>query len=116
MEPPSTRGFTGTNRKIYHCTGGFGTEAGVMGQAVTSCHVFTIKTPDPKKWPLPRSDLLDMRWYFQRVAGMSGAAEPEDLPTFDDEEYVKNFIEKWLESLPYSRPAGFPMDVSVLSY
>lgn len=42
---------------------------------IASGDVFTITTDNLNSMPLPSQALLEMRWYLQRIAGMSGAAE-----------------------------------------
>ncbi|KAK6810893.1 hypothetical protein RU639_013342 [Aspergillus parasiticus] len=52
---------------------------------ITSGDVFTITTSNPTTMPLPSWALLEMQWHLQRVAGMSGAAEVENIPDYDDD-------------------------------
>jgi hypothetical protein len=51
---------------------------------IRSGQVFTFKTTDPEKMPLPSWELLEMQWYLQRVVAMSGAAEWPSLNWNDD--------------------------------
>ncbi|EER36787.1 conserved hypothetical protein [Histoplasma capsulatum H143] len=81
-------------------------EALVSGQRVT------VNTDDPDKRPLPSWDLLEMQWVLQRVAGMSGAAEPSDHKREDSGDTDETVVDreapirrvrevfKWLDSMP----------------
>lgn len=42
---------------------------------IRSGDIITMKTSDPFSKPLPNRQLLEMQWFLQRVAGMSGAGE-----------------------------------------
>jgi hypothetical protein len=55
------------------------------GQRIRSERVLDIKTDGPENLPLPDVRLLDMQWVLNRVAGLSGAAEPRDDSFHDDD-------------------------------
>lgn len=71
--------------------------SGVKGQSkiIRSGDSITMTTPDPEKLPLPTWDLLEMQWYLQRVAAMSGVAG-DDEGFYHDEDNV----EIWLRDVP----------------
>ncbi|OJJ31235.1 hypothetical protein ASPWEDRAFT_187153 [Aspergillus wentii DTO 134E9] len=68
------------NGKLFNCA---------TGQKITSGTVITLRTSDPMTHPLPSYALLQMQWYLNRIAGLSGAAEfdndRDEDGTFDDE-------------------------------
>jgi hypothetical protein len=45
---------------------------------VCSGDKISLETDDPVLHPLPNLRLLEMQWFLNRVAAMSGAAEPQD--------------------------------------
>jgi hypothetical protein len=51
-------------------------------RCIKSGDLFELTTDDPEARPLPSMALLEMQWFLQRVAGMSGAAD-----VFKDSEY-----------------------------
>ncbi|CAK7273589.1 hypothetical protein SEPCBS119000_005738 [Sporothrix epigloea] len=53
------------------------------GLPLRTGQIFTIRAEDPED--LPSFELLEMQWDLQRIAAMSGAAEPEDN-SFGEEE------------------------------
>jgi len=53
---------------------------------IRSGEVFTFRTTDPAKYPLPRKELLEMQWYLQRLVSMSGAAGWPSLDWDDDDD------------------------------
>jgi len=54
-------------------------------QEIHSGHVLDVETDDPENLPLPDVRLLDMQWMLNRVAALSGAAEPRDDSFHDDD-------------------------------
>lgn len=80
--------------------------------ALVSGQRVTVSTDDPDKRPLPSWDLLEMRWVLQRVAGMSGAAEPSDHKREDSGDTDEIVVDreapiqrvrevfKWLDYMP----------------
>ncbi|KAB8235714.1 uncharacterized protein BDW43DRAFT_309048 [Aspergillus alliaceus] len=46
-------------------------------KTIASGDVFTLITNNPETMPLPSQPSLEMQWYLQRIAGLSGAAEAE---------------------------------------
>lgn len=71
--------------------------SGVKGQSkkIKSGDTITMTTPDPEKLPLPNWDLLEMHWYLQRIAAMSGAAEDDEGFYRDDDN-----VEIWVRNVP----------------
>jgi hypothetical protein len=53
---------------------------------IHSGQVFTFKTTDPEKLPLPSVELLEMQWYLQRLVAMSGATDWPSLVWDDDDD------------------------------
>jgi hypothetical protein len=49
---------------------------------------------DPLLKPLPDWRILDMQWVFQRVAALSGAAEPSVIDSDGDSDDSVAFLEK----------------------
>ena len=47
-------------------------------KAICSGDQISLETDDPIAHPLPNLRLLEMQWFLNRVAAMSGAAEPQD--------------------------------------
>jgi hypothetical protein len=47
-------------------------------KSICSGDVISLETDDPVAHPLPNLRLLEMQWFLNRVAAMSGAAEPQD--------------------------------------
>jgi hypothetical protein len=47
-------------------------------RSIKSGDLFVIKTDDPNARPLPSTSLLEMQWFFQRIMGMTGAANVEE--------------------------------------
>ena len=45
---------------------------------ICSGDTISLETDDPVAHPLPDVRLLEMQWFLNRVAAMSGAAEPQD--------------------------------------
>ncbi|KIX09361.1 uncharacterized protein Z518_00440 [Rhinocladiella mackenziei CBS 650.93] len=52
---------------------------------ICSGEILTLTTKDPENLPLPSLELLEMKWFLQRLVGMSGAARYPILD-FDDDE------------------------------
>ncbi|KAL4753236.1 hypothetical protein BDW72DRAFT_169134 [Aspergillus terricola var. indicus] len=83
-EPESSRGLYGdTTYSLPVLTGTFTNNGEPLYKAIASGDILTIATHDPEHLPLPSWSLLEMQWYLQRIAGMSGAAE-----VGDDLEYI----------------------------
>lgn len=55
---------------------------------ISSGHIFTIKTDDPEKRPLPSFELLEMQWYLTRIVTMQGAGEDDDSEMDSDGDVV----------------------------
>jgi hypothetical protein len=53
---------------------------------IRSGDTFTFRTTDPKRLPLPSWPLLEMQWYLQRIAAMSGAAGPPEYEEYSEED------------------------------
>lgn len=66
----------GGNNVIFH------TETGAK---ISSGYVFTVKTDNKEKQPLPSMGLLELRWHLSRIAHMQGRAEDEDEGSSDYE-------------------------------
>ncbi|GKZ28289.1 hypothetical protein AbraIFM66950_003545 [Aspergillus brasiliensis] len=58
----------------------------VRHQTIKSGEYIVVTTPDPVRLPLPDTRILDMQWVLQRLAALSGAAEPEELDDEDDDD------------------------------
>jgi len=56
------------------------------GKKICTGDVFKFKTTDTKRLPLPSMELLEMRWYLQRLVAMSGAAGWPILDWSDDDD------------------------------
>ena len=61
-------------------------DGGSSAPFIHSGQVFTFKTTDPEKLPLPSMELLEMQWYLQRLVAMSGAADWPSLVWDDDDD------------------------------
>ena len=46
-------------------------------RAICSGDEISLETSDPEKYPLSDVGLLEMQWFLNRVAVMSGAVEPQ---------------------------------------
>lgn len=67
-------------------TGTYMEDGRPVWDVVRSGDVFTMTTSDSDKLPLPSLPLLELQWNLQRIAGMSGAAEPQEEFSYDDDE------------------------------
>ncbi|KAL5340817.1 hypothetical protein BJX70DRAFT_95472 [Aspergillus crustosus] len=86
-EPKSSRGLYGDrDNSLPVRTGACKSNGEPEYRAIASGDIFTIETHDPEHLPLPSWPLLEMQWYLQRIAGMSGAAEIEDLVDYHDDD------------------------------
>ena len=47
-------------------------------KAICSGDQISLRTNDPKKYPQPNFQLLEMQWFLHRVTVISAAAEPQD--------------------------------------
>ncbi|KAI1835431.1 hypothetical protein DTO027I6_2812 [Penicillium roqueforti] len=47
-------------------------------EVISSGHVFTVRTNDKEKQPLPSMELLELRWHLSRIAAMQGGADEDD--------------------------------------
>ncbi|KAF3019200.1 hypothetical protein E8E15_008186 [Penicillium rubens] len=47
-------------------------------QVISSGHIFTVRTNDKEKQPLPSMELLELRWHLSRIAAMQGGADEDD--------------------------------------
>jgi hypothetical protein len=80
-EPQSTRDYHGEPQYALMVGSGARRQPSHTDASDVHIHsgdVFTLTTDDPERLPLPSWPLLEMQWILQRVAAMSGAAEPED--------------------------------------
>lgn len=80
---------------------------------IRSGQVFTFRTPDPERLPLPSFKLLQMQWALNRVVSMSATAEAIDMvddddDDCDDDDPLFSFdgktiegIEKWVPRPPH---------------
>ena len=41
-------------------------------EVISPGHVFTVRTNDKEKQPLPSMELLELRWHLSRIAAMQG--------------------------------------------
>jgi hypothetical protein len=46
---------------------------------ICSGYEISLETDDPVAYPLPDLSLLEMQWFLNRVAAMSGAVGPQDI-------------------------------------
>ncbi|GAD97072.1 conserved hypothetical protein [Paecilomyces variotii No. 5] len=53
---------------------------------VVSGAVFSLRTSDPERLPLPSIELLEMQWYLIRIVSMSGAASEYDNDDDDNDD------------------------------
>lgn len=53
---------------------------------IVSGRLITLTTSDPENMPLPSFELLEMQWFLNRVAAMSGAADFIEPDEEDDDE------------------------------
>jgi hypothetical protein len=58
---------------------------------IRSGEMFTFTTKDPRNLSLPSLELLEMKWFLQRLVGMCGAA---GWPSLDDDD--DDFDDSWL--------------------
>jgi len=80
-EPASSKGLNqGAGRRLFDCE----------DNRIRSGQVFSFKTTDPKKRPLPSWELLEMQWYLQRLVAMTGAAGWPILVWDDDNDDDKS--------------------------
>lgn len=47
-------------------------------EVISSGHIFTVRTNDKEKQPLPSMELLELRWHLSRIAAMQGGADEDD--------------------------------------
>ncbi|KAJ5385607.1 hypothetical protein N7517_003518 [Penicillium concentricum] len=47
-------------------------------EVISSGRVFTVRTNDKEKQPLPLMELLELRWHLSRIAAMQGADQDDD--------------------------------------
>lgn len=62
---------------------------GQEDHSIRSGDVVRVETDDPEQKPLPLQHLIEMQWFLNRVAALSGAAEavePERLDSDDDDD------------------------------
>ncbi|PWY62217.1 hypothetical protein BO83DRAFT_372964 [Aspergillus eucalypticola CBS 122712] len=55
-------------------------------QTIKSGDCIVVKTLDPVLFPLPDTRILEMQWLLQRLAALSGAAEPGELDDNDNDD------------------------------
>ncbi|KAE8158947.1 hypothetical protein BDV40DRAFT_274645 [Aspergillus tamarii] len=79
---PSDLKASPCNAKLWNCD---------TDQPIYSDQLVTMTTQDPEAMPLPSFDLLQMQWFLERVAAMSGAADVTD-------EERKGYFEGFYES------------------
>lgn len=113
-EPMSSEGLKKSNGMHMPLTTseGEGDRDSPQYEPIRSGYEFDIVTEDPKNFPLPSWQLLEMQWHLQRVAAMSGAGEAKDLSSLDDDYFTGGNIAnsatmfnvlKWLQVLPVAR-------------
>lgn len=76
-------------------------------QTIKSGDCIVVRTPDPVLLPLPDTRILEMQWLLQRLAALSGAAEPEELDDNDndDDEGMDDFGFQLMSALQSSSMA-----------
>ncbi|KAN0068545.1 hypothetical protein V8E54_013269 [Elaphomyces granulatus] len=74
----------GKNIKLFNC---------VTDEKLCSGDLICFETSDPEELPLPSFTLLQMQWNLQRIAALSGAAEPNDEADPDDSD--DDLIMQW---------------------
>jgi hypothetical protein len=78
-------------------------------RVICSGDIFTIRTTDKERLPLPSMELLEMLWDLKRIARMQGAEEDDedDVESETDSPTVPSFSPspslRHLETLPPSR-------------
>jgi HNH endonuclease len=82
--PESTEGLDEIEDKYNYGTIWFATDRGGQTVKDKSGDFFDFETDDPVVKPLPSIKLLEMQWLLQRVAGMAGAAGPDELDCGED--------------------------------
>lgn len=81
-QPPSTRDLENNGDLDTYLT----FRVASAFHQIKSGDTFTITTDDLVKRPLPSFELLRLQFFLQRIAGMAGAAEPEDLEEWGDDD------------------------------
>ena len=66
--PPGLKASS-SNAKLWNCD---------TDEPIYSGQIMTIRTSDPETMPLPSFQLLQMQWFLNRVAAISGAADVTD--------------------------------------
>ncbi|OJJ44922.1 hypothetical protein ASPZODRAFT_144248 [Penicilliopsis zonata CBS 506.65] len=64
---------------------------------VRSDDLITLTSSHPDSHPLPSVPLLEMQWYLQRIAALSGASEEDDEDYSDDDEDDGDTVPIWEE-------------------
>ncbi|RDW81576.1 uncharacterized protein DSM5745_05133 [Aspergillus mulundensis] len=108
----STRGLDEVDNFFFYKPTG-----GRTGEKVMSGAIFTIRTPDPQRLPLPSFDLLEIAWHLARIVSMSAAgSRDEDGFSFDDDDDAGNhlsmpdkLIEDWIPPPP--SPSSFASEI-----
>lgn len=54
-------------------------------EVISLGHVFTVRTNDKEKQPLPSMELLELRWHLSRIAAMQGGADEDDASGDDSD-------------------------------
>ncbi|CAK7273584.1 hypothetical protein SEPCBS119000_005735 [Sporothrix epigloea] len=88
------------------------------GLPLRTGQIFTIQAEDPED--LPSFELLEMQWNFLRIAAMSGAAEPDDELSDEDEDenghsgsyILSNFSDNDVEELDLNRTEAQESDTA----
>jgi hypothetical protein len=127
-EPESSRGLYGDkDYSLPVLTGTYRDNGEPLYRAIASGDVFTITTHDPEHLPLPSWSLLEMQWYLQRIAGMSGAAEVGDHLDFNNHDTDSTApciaairrtrdIYQWLRVLPENDEESDPQQPPIQVY
>lgn len=105
----------------------------IENERIISGTLIEFKTDNPRLYPLPSLDLLEMQWVLQRIAAMCGGAEEEDSDYSDDddddddgyggeleqeiesEEEMPSMVPITTENRPAPKTAGNLMGVAPLS-
>ncbi|GAB1201310.1 hypothetical protein APSETT444_010701 [Aspergillus pseudonomiae] len=66
--PPDLKASS-SNAKLWNCD---------TDEPIYSGQIMTIRTSDPETMPLPFFELLQMQWFSNQVAAISGAADITD--------------------------------------
>ncbi|KAL4963578.1 uncharacterized protein BDV14DRAFT_89603 [Aspergillus stella-maris] len=126
-DPESSREVYGDkDYSIPVFTGKYKDSGEPIYRAIASGDVFTIRTDDARDLPLSSWALLEMQWFLERVAGMSGAAEEVEISEYSDGadtaapsiDAVRRTreISRWLEVLPQNDEGFEPGQTRVQVY